>query len=304
MSEAVPTSVPVVLSEYEPESYERVVLGLTDHMDRSSSQDDLQVACEEAELRSVVLQAVAALPPRLSWVLRLRYGLDDGVERTLADVGAMLHRKGPKRVWHGIGWRPARLVGGEQIRHLEEEALGCLRKALAPYARARRRDARGIALERRWRMLAATSASVDPVTHGSGDRAPAASSAAREGLGGYAALREATEQLERRLREAARVDTDAFKAAMREQAKPIQKTFLRVLGSLSHEEVAVLVRQAQMGYVGRDFDVEDARGVAVGLGRMAARNLGLGEYLQAREAIEQWERHARSYTRWQALARG
>ena len=64
---------------------------------------------DRAELREQMRRALDSLPPRDAQVLRLRYGLDDGVDRTLEEVGVELD------------------VMRERVRQLEARALRRLR---------------------------------------------------------------------------------------------------------------------------------------------------------------------------------
>jgi RNA polymerase sigma factor (sigma-70 family) len=61
---------------------------LSAHQERLLESPD--VAIERTEIRERVQHALASLPPREAKVLRLRFGLDDGVERTLKEIGAEL----------------------------------------------------------------------------------------------------------------------------------------------------------------------------------------------------------------------
>ena len=68
-----------------------------------------EAAHDRAELREQMRLALDSLPPRDAQVLRLRYGLDDGVDRTLEEVGVELD------------------VMRERVRQLEARALRRLR---------------------------------------------------------------------------------------------------------------------------------------------------------------------------------
>jgi len=68
-----------------------------------------EAALDRAELREQIRRALATLPPRDAEALRLRFGLDDGVERTLEEVGVALD------------------VMRERARQLEARALRKLR---------------------------------------------------------------------------------------------------------------------------------------------------------------------------------
>jgi RNA polymerase sigma factor (sigma-70 family) len=80
---------------------------LTAHQERLLESPE--VAHERTEIRERVQQALASIPPRDAKVLRLRFGLDDGVERTLEEVGVDLD------------------VQRERVRQLEARALRTLR---------------------------------------------------------------------------------------------------------------------------------------------------------------------------------
>jgi DNA-directed RNA polymerase sigma subunit (sigma70/sigma32) len=68
-------------------------------------------------LVEAMAEVVKVLPPKLAKVIRLRYGLEDGIQHTLEDVGLMFG------------------VSKERIRQYELKALGYLR---APHSKSRR----------------------------------------------------------------------------------------------------------------------------------------------------------------------
>ena len=77
-------------------------------------------AHERAELREQVDRALATLPPRDAEVLRLRYGLDDGGERTLDQIGEVFD------------------IQRERVRQIQLRAIRTLRhpsraRALLPF---------------------------------------------------------------------------------------------------------------------------------------------------------------------------
>lgn len=80
---------------------------LSEHQERLL--EGPEAAVDRAELRDQIRRALATLPPRDAEALRLRFGLDDGVERTLEEVGVALD------------------VMRERARQLEARALRKLR---------------------------------------------------------------------------------------------------------------------------------------------------------------------------------
>jgi len=69
-----------------------------------------EVEYDRAELRAQIHCALGSLPPRDARAVRLRFGFDDGVERTLAEVGAELgvSRERVRQILqgalNGMGW--------------------------------------------------------------------------------------------------------------------------------------------------------------------------------------------------------
>lgn len=80
---------------------------LSQHQERLLEAPD--VAHDREELRERVRYALASLSPREAEVLRQRFGLDGGEERTLNEIGAALD------------------VGPERVRQIEARALRRLR---------------------------------------------------------------------------------------------------------------------------------------------------------------------------------
>jgi RNA polymerase primary sigma factor len=74
------------------------------------TQDEATTVAEAADLAARLERALAALAPRERLVLRLRFGLDRGYGRTLAEVGAKLG------------------VTRERVRQIEADGLAALRR--------------------------------------------------------------------------------------------------------------------------------------------------------------------------------
>ena len=77
-----------------------------EHQERLIESPD--VAFDRIELREKLRRAVSTLPKRRIRVLTLRYGLDDGVRRTLEEVGVIL----------GVGVERVRQIEGAAFREL------------------------------------------------------------------------------------------------------------------------------------------------------------------------------------------
>jgi RNA polymerase sigma factor (sigma-70 family) len=77
----------------------------------SSDLDPYENARDE-ELVALTIQALARLEERERTILTLRYGLEDGQERTLEEVGQIFH------------------LSRERIRQIEKRALKRLRRPL------------------------------------------------------------------------------------------------------------------------------------------------------------------------------
>ena len=80
--------------------------------DGSSVEEDIDTSL----LHDVLEKELNRLPPREQRVLRLRFGLDDNIPRTLEEVGAVMERKGG-----GMG------VTRDRARQIEARALRKLR---------------------------------------------------------------------------------------------------------------------------------------------------------------------------------
>lgn len=71
---------------------------------------------EMADLRAQIDRCLAQLAPLEELVIRLRFGLDDGISRTLREVGVIC-----PRAHGGVG------VTSERVRQIEAKALRRLR---------------------------------------------------------------------------------------------------------------------------------------------------------------------------------
>lgn len=102
------------------------------HTTPASLYQDPTPLLDWLDLRRAVLRTIAKLDPQEAHVLYLRYGLLDGVERILEEVGALTPRKGPsRRVPSGAvrRRRPRRRQEAENPRILRNTSMGAAQQA-------------------------------------------------------------------------------------------------------------------------------------------------------------------------------
>jgi RNA polymerase primary sigma factor len=87
----------------------------------TEGEGDVEARAMERFLAEEVQRALASLPPRDARVLRLYFGLDDGREHTLEEIGGML----------GVTRERVRQLRDRALKRLGEGEVG---RALASYA--------------------------------------------------------------------------------------------------------------------------------------------------------------------------